>query len=506
MKNMMKEYLGNDYSNDHLKNFCLYWIKAFECRDRYGSFDEWRRENDLDCLYLDGDLRADTLMSAWTPIKWVADFLNRDIGVTFCKTSRISSDPLHDLRLLAEDGNSYLPYRNELVKLLYRFLKLAELRCNFILLPSRDMNPARYQCFIGKEKVWLFDEVPATLAHIFDTNSLGRFFDDSDHVIRWVKRERLEMGFEDEKIDLYHVRPLIKRLDPYNPKWLTEENEIKEALEYMIDFLEKRMKVFTDIENSGLDIDGYSDDKEICNDSMEVDPGSVCLEVCAGGHNRMADSLGRVFEKIKDERLIENIDRIDFHIKGILSDEEYGQIDNCINRLLGWYNRGHEIRYTYDYKTDEAMSGAYDITAYIHLKKQGKLIPPKKETEEKGEIQRPEEMKSDVLWDIYNLFRSMHKPYIWVGSGNTLNFRYNLYLIKDISFGHGETNYGVGSMGIELPWNRKEWLDLKLVKAYGNGRTESTCRICTDAISRCNDTMEMVLRDNNIKLPEGFED
>ena len=69
MKNMMKEYLGYDYSNDHLKNFCL---------------------------YLDGDLRADTLMSAWTPVKWVADCLNRDFGISFYKTSRISKDPHFD--------------------------------------------------------------------------------------------------------------------------------------------------------------------------------------------------------------------------------------------------------------------------------------------------------------------------------------------------------------------------------------------------------------------------
>ncbi len=40
------------------------------------------------------------------------------------------------------------------------------------------------------------------------------------------------------------------------------------------------------------------------------------------------------------------------------------------------------------------------------------------------------------------------------------------------------------------------------IKAYGNGRTESTYRICTDAVSECNDTIERVLRDNNIKLPE----
>ncbi|MCR4989533.1 MAG: hypothetical protein K6A38_01535 [Lachnospiraceae bacterium] len=253
MKNMMKEYLGNEYSDNHLKNFCLYWVKAYTCKERYKSIEEWRKENDLDCLYLDGDLRGDTLMSAWTPIKWVADLLNRSNGIEFCKKSRISMDPYHDLNLLAEYGDSYLPPEHELVRLLDRFLFLAELRCNFIQLPSRGMNTNRYKCYIGNEKVWLYDEVPATLAHIFDRNSLGRFFKDYDDVIGWIKREHLEMGFEDGKISPYHVRPLIAGLGPYNPKWLTEENEIKQALEYMIDFLEARIKVLTEIEEEGPD-------------------------------------------------------------------------------------------------------------------------------------------------------------------------------------------------------------------------------------------------------------
>lgn len=253
MKNMMKVYLGNEYSSNHLKNFCLYWIRAYKSRDRYSSSDEWRKRNDLDCLYYDGDLRADTLMSAWTPIKWVADYINRDYEIAFYKKSKISKDPYHDLKLLARYSDSYLPDDNELVGLLNRFLELAELKCNFILLPSREMNPARYHCVIGNEDVWLYDEVPVTLAHIFDRNSLGRFFDDIDHAVRWVKREHLEIGFEDNRIDPYHVRPMIKGLAPYTPKWLTEENEIKEALIYMIDFLEARMKAMEVVEEPESD-------------------------------------------------------------------------------------------------------------------------------------------------------------------------------------------------------------------------------------------------------------
>ena len=261
MKNMMKEYLGNDYTENHLKNFCLYWMKAAK-----GYGDEWRAKNDLDCLYFDGNLRADTLMSAWTPIKWVADFVNSESGIKFYKRNG-SSDPDHYLRLLADETDKYLPPEHNLVKLLNRFLVLAELRCNFILLPDRKMNCARYNIEINGREVGLFDEVPATLSHIFDRDSLGRYFlgesgdVNEEFVIRWIKREHLEMGFEDGEIDKSHVRSLIPGLDPHEAKWLKDEEEIQSALEYMIGFLEKRLDVFanepdTDKEKMDVNLDG----------------------------------------------------------------------------------------------------------------------------------------------------------------------------------------------------------------------------------------------------------
>ncbi len=255
MKNLMKKYMGNEYTDNHLRNFCLYWMKAAD-----GSGDEWRSRNDLDCLYFDGDLRADTLMSAWTPIKWVADCLNKDTGKRFYKKSKNSADPFHDLRLLADDRDAYLPPRHELVRLLDRFLSLAEERCNFILLPDRRMNTARYSMSLHGEKIWLFDEVPATLSQIFHEDSLGQFFDAPDSVnttnraVDWVRREHLEMGFADGVIDKIHVLPLFSGDDPQNGKWLADESEIREALDYMIRFLESRKEALLcdEILNKGL--------------------------------------------------------------------------------------------------------------------------------------------------------------------------------------------------------------------------------------------------------------
>lgn len=268
MRNMMKSYLGNDYSDNHLRNFCLYWMKGRETKPKWEDteewkvrFDEWRQRNDLDCLYFNGDLRADTLMSAWTPISWVANCLNREYGIKFCKYAA-DGDPDHYLKLLADDRDAYLPPKHELVQLLDRFLELAELRCNYILLPDRDMNRARYNCEIaGIGRVRLYDEVPPMLYHLFDENWFGKYFSMADvrnrkekrlfvhskvnyplpiDPVQWVKRERLEAGFRDGIIDQDHVIPLIKALHPGKGKSLRKETEIMEALTYMINQLEAR--------------------------------------------------------------------------------------------------------------------------------------------------------------------------------------------------------------------------------------------------------------------------
>ena len=270
MRNMMKAYLGNDYSDNHLRNFCLYWMKGRETKPKWENteewktcFDEWRKKNDLDCLYFSGDLRADTLMSAWTPISWVANCLNREYGIKFFKYAA-DGDSDHYLKLLADDRDAYLPPKHELVQLLDRFLELAELRCNYILLPDRDMNRARYNCEIaGIGRVRLYDEVPPMLYHLFDENWFGKYFSMANirnrkenrllvhsktrdklllDPVKWVKRERLEAGFRDGIIDQDHVIPFLKDLHPGKGKNLREETEIREALTYMINLLETRMK------------------------------------------------------------------------------------------------------------------------------------------------------------------------------------------------------------------------------------------------------------------------
>ncbi|MBR1797629.1 MAG: hypothetical protein IJ757_06445 [Clostridiales bacterium] len=252
MKNMMKTYLGKDYSDNHLRNFCLYWLKGMSCKPaweddskgRRAVYDTWRKDNDLDCLYFDGDLKADTLMSAWTIIKWVAEFINREEGRKFTKCEA-------DLKLLADVPDTYLPPEYELVQLLYKFLELAELPCNYILLPDRNMNADRY-CFRRSAKFrMLYDQVPATLWHVFEKETLGMYFLDAtgevdeEKVVAWILREKLEMGFRKGVIKQSEVIPLTKTISPRSGKRLNKEDELTEALKYMISFLSERGEKLT---------------------------------------------------------------------------------------------------------------------------------------------------------------------------------------------------------------------------------------------------------------------
>ena len=246
MQNKMKVYLGDEYSNNYLRNFCLYWMKGISVLGNYPTRDAWRSENDLDCIYFGGELKADTLMSAWTPVKWVADFLNREYGKKFYKPGKKNNYYIGDLILLAEDRDAYLPAKDPMVILLDRFLELAERRCNYILLPDRKMNPERYYMVRNGTDILLLDEVPATLWHVFNKETLGRYFLGTDGEVdvcaveEWIRREKLLMGFVDGVISVDNIIPMAGVTK--NAKWFTARNEIEEALRYMIRFLELREK------------------------------------------------------------------------------------------------------------------------------------------------------------------------------------------------------------------------------------------------------------------------
>ena len=228
MKNEMKNYLGNDYSENSIRNFLTYWQKPSEPRE----------SNDLDCIYLNGDLNADTLISFWTPLKWVLQILNPD--ERFLKTNTEGGDPFLYLKKLENDLDKYLPRSDELVERLYKLASLAETRANVFRLPDRAMNGLRYRNY--------YDEVPATLYNVFERGRFHQFFKDTDDVRKWIFEQDLQVAFKNGNIEKTNLRPLLPGLPLYAHIWPETREDVKTILEEMIYILEARYKVMCEKE------------------------------------------------------------------------------------------------------------------------------------------------------------------------------------------------------------------------------------------------------------------
>ena len=223
MKNMMKEYLANAYSENSIRNFLTYWQMPSVPRE----------SNDLDCIYLNGDLNADTLISFWTPLKWVLQILNPDEN--FYKINPGIGDPFLYLKKLEADLDKYLPRNDELVERLYKLASLAETRANVFRLPDRAMNGLRYRYF--------YDEVPAMLYNVFERGRFHCYFENDNDVQKWIFEQNLNVAFKDENIKKTNLRPLLPGLPLYAPIWPETREDVKTILEEMIYILETRYKL-----------------------------------------------------------------------------------------------------------------------------------------------------------------------------------------------------------------------------------------------------------------------
>lgn len=227
---MMKKYLGNKYSENHIINYINYWMDSYE---------KPRAENDIDCLYFAGDLRADTIFSVWTPLKFVLDNLNPH--ERFYKTNRYDNQNPHKFLLkIKADIDRFLPKDNKMVQELYRFAELAEKRVNYIKWPKQGINGQRYDDD--------FDQIPPALYKCFpdspDNKYCSYFNNDEIELLKWIRDEKLEPLFKNGSVKKENIKPLISIMKPYESKWLKDENEILEMLQNYNSILEERLKHF----------------------------------------------------------------------------------------------------------------------------------------------------------------------------------------------------------------------------------------------------------------------
>lgn len=201
--------------------------------------DEFRLLNDNDAKYYyeechmekENALKGDIIISFWTPYcrllkleaNWTVSRNAKTIGTLEALLKQIK----------ATWENNYTDKIRTINKNLEEFAKVYYSKGNYMLLPTRKMNPQRYR--IAE------DRIDITLYECFDKGTLAKFFNTDKDLNSWISKEKLEKMFENKKVSKENIKWLTKES---KPKWISEmsADEIYEYINNSILLIKERNK------------------------------------------------------------------------------------------------------------------------------------------------------------------------------------------------------------------------------------------------------------------------
>jgi len=153
-------------------------------------WDDFRSKHDLDCILTGGNLKADTIISLWLPLRFTLVAING-----YAKIKRLAGniDKRYEFleKLLKEDiMQELLPEDNPRVQKLIELFEIGQTRANVIILPERWMQK--------RGKAPYYDYMPYFLNECFEGGEFYKAFMSEDKLIEWLEEERLTMFFSDK--------------------------------------------------------------------------------------------------------------------------------------------------------------------------------------------------------------------------------------------------------------------------------------------------------------------
>ena len=182
------------------------WVSYEENKPRTPYAKDWethnkyRSENDLDCVLLGGDLRADNIFSLWLPLRYSLVEING-----YSRLNKIGNinQPIEFRKVLKGSNlDDLLPPENPLVKSLIELFELGQTKANMMLMPKVGINGKR------SDKPY-YDYTPYFLFECFEGGDFSEHFKGDDDLKQWIIRESLQPLFEKAKgeyvIDKHHL-------------------------------------------------------------------------------------------------------------------------------------------------------------------------------------------------------------------------------------------------------------------------------------------------------------
>ncbi|MCM1048535.1 MAG: hypothetical protein NC433_08925 [Clostridiales bacterium] len=222
--------------------------------------DAFRSKHDRDCMLTEGELKADTLFSLWTPLKQTIMRLNDK--ETIQAVGNISSKYVFLREFIKGDNiERLLPSDESTVQHLSMLFGLGMGRGNVFILPERQLNSARAQ------KPY-YDYVPVFLLESFPGGAFADYWKSPEDYIKWIHSEHLEMLFDGE-ISPEHIRDLSGSGDvrvSFAPEGI---NALDRMLSSYVHVLMKREKIYRDLGNKPMDEPYFLSLQELSDEDID---------------------------------------------------------------------------------------------------------------------------------------------------------------------------------------------------------------------------------------------
>jgi hypothetical protein len=193
--------------------------------------DNFRKENDLDCQLTEGNLKADTIISLWLPLRFSLVRLNGYSILNKIGNINNKMDFLNEF--IKYDLQEFLPVNEPVVIKLSELFKRGMKRENVMILPNRTIN-----CERSSEPY--FDYMPHFLHDCFQGGYFSKYFSNDDELDKWIEIQHLKMFFESEPIRKFKIKDLsgsgsVKKNIP---------KKVEAMLDNYIDVLEARAEFY----------------------------------------------------------------------------------------------------------------------------------------------------------------------------------------------------------------------------------------------------------------------
>ncbi|MCR5389545.1 MAG: hypothetical protein K6E77_02180 [Lachnospiraceae bacterium] len=118
---------------------------------------------------------------------------------------------------------------------------------------------------------------------------------------------------------------------------------------------------------------------------------------------------------------------------------------------------------------------------------------------------RPKEIRSNEIWELYKLLESLDEHYVFYDRCDAPRDKEELFYLARTELGDSGMIYENDNMGIQIPYSKKEWVELSLENIANGRKQKVTVKIEVNTLLKETLSVEELLEKKHIRIPREDE-